>query len=132
MVSPSFRLDSKLTAAVVLVSFASVAALSYFLLSGLTSSNQVNEVILEITHSGNFEFSITENGKAEMNSFYGRFVTTLMRPSGDEWVISVWAVKMEGNQETLSIELRLTDGTVLGYEIVSDPYGEITLSIVVD
>jgi hypothetical protein len=82
-------LDSKLTAVVIVVSFASIAYLTYFFLSGLMASDQVNEVILEITHSGGFEFSITQNGKAEMNSFYGRFVTTLMRPSEDEWVISI-------------------------------------------
>jgi len=124
-------LDSKLKAVVLMVSFASIAYLTYFFLSGLTVSDQVNEVILEITHSGGFEFSITQNGKAEMSSFYGRFVTTLMRPSEGEWVISVWAGKMEGNQATISVELKLKDGTVLGYEIVSDPHGEITLSVVV-
>ena len=125
-------MDSKLTAVVIVVSFASIAYLTYFFLSGLMASDQVNEVILEITYSGGFEFSITQNGKAEMNSFYGRFVTTLMRQSEDEWVISVWAGKMEGNQASISVELKLKDGTVLGYETVSDPYGEITLSAVID
>jgi hypothetical protein len=39
---------------------------------------------------------------------------------------------MEGNQASISVELKLKDGTVLGYETVSDPYGEITLSAVIN
>ena len=125
-------MNSKLTAAVIAVLFASLALFTYFILTGLTDSNQVNEVILEITHSNNFEFSITQNGKANMDSFYGRFTSTLYRSSEDEWVISVWARKMESNNALLSVELKLKDGTVLGYETVSDPFGEITLSVVIE
>jgi hypothetical protein len=125
-------LNSKLTAAIIVVLFASIALFTYFILTGLTDSNQVNEVILEITHSNNFEFSITQNGKANMDSFYGRFTSTLYRSSGDEWVISVWARKMESNNALLSVELKLKDGTILGYETVSDPFGEITLSVVIE
>ena len=125
-------MNSKLTAAVIAVSFTSIALFTYFVLTGLTESNQVNEVILEITHSSNFEFSVTQNGKAKMDSFYGRFTSTLYRSSEDEWVISVWARKMESNNALLSVELKLKDGTTLGYETVSDPFGEITVSVVID
>jgi len=102
------------------------------MLTGLIKFNlSANEVFLEITHSSYYEFSVTVNGRGEMSSFYGRYIATLVNPPEEEWTISVWAKKMGANTAPLSIELKLKDGTVLGFKSTYEPFGEVDLSVVI-
>ena len=87
---------------------------------------------MDISHYGNFEFSITQNGNATLTSWLGRFKTTLNRPSNDSWVISVYAKKNESNFEELIVEIKLKDGSILGSKFTSDPLGEVHLSVTIE
>ena len=125
-------MGSKLSAGIFIVVFISIAGITYFMLSGLTSSNQVNEVIMKVSHSDHYEVSIIENDISAMNSHFGLYRATLVRVSKEKWIISVWAKKTEANNGYLLITLREKDVKVLASESVSEPYREVTISVYCD
>jgi len=110
----------------------SIVATSYVMMGMLTVSDQVDEVILEISHPSRYEVSITDNNSWEMDTYIGFHKTTMVRISKEKWIITVWARKTEANNEFLLITLRQRDGKVLASESVSEPYGEVTISVTVD
>jgi len=119
-------------AGILMVVIIAIAASTLLMMGTLTRSNQVNELILEITYSGHYEVRVIENDELTKNSYFGIYRTTLVRESKDTWVISVWAKKTEANNELLSIQLMQKDGKVLASESNYEPYGEVVLSVVID
>jgi len=116
-----------------LIGFASVGCFAAFIIflvfSGRTGV--INEVVYEIDYSGNYNVSITENGYAAMFENIGNFKRTLLRPVGDEWVISIYVKKSDDSTNLLTVRIMLPDGTILEEDSTYEPFGEAHVSILI-
>ena len=116
-----------------LIGLASVGCFAAFMIflvfSGRTGV--INEVIYEIDYPGNYNVSITENGYAAMFENIGNFERNLLRPVGDEWVISIFVKKFDDSTNLLTVRIKLPDGTILEEDSTYEPFGEAHVSIII-
>ena len=117
-----------------LIGLASVGCLAAFIIFIVFSGRAgvINEVIYEIDYYGSYNVSITENGYAAMFENIGNFKRTLLRPVGDEWVISIYVKKSDDSTNLLTVRIMLPDGTILEEDSTYESFGEAHVSAIIE
>lgn len=106
-----------------------VVLASSIMLTGLLENDRVDEVILEVDYYDNWNVTFSHDSQTESWSGIGRKEMLLVRHSGDAWVISVHAEKLDASSGYLKVRVKHIDGTVFGQEATNHPHGKISLVV---
>jgi hypothetical protein len=114
-----------------LITFLGVTILAgSLLLTGLLEADQkTNEVVLEVDYFEHWNMTFSHDNIEASWSGMGRKEKLLVRPTGDAWVISVKAEKIDASSGKLGVRIKLLDGSILGEASTVLPYGKISLVV---
>ena len=105
---------------------ASIAVLTFALLSGITEDGQrVNRVILEVVYDGSFNVTVIMNGQVSIQSTYGLVKTTLVRLSEGKGEISASVEKLDPGNGTLYVDFKTVDREVLASDSKVSPWEQL-------
>ena len=93
----------------------------------LETSDRIDEVILEVDYFEHWNVTFSHDSIEEIWTDMGRKEKILVRPSGDTWVISVEAEKMDESSGYLRVKIKRMDGTILKQAVTMLPYGKIAM-----
>lgn len=72
------------------------------------------------------------NEYVESISGFTKKTIIVFRPNGDGWTISFDAEKKDDTMGQLKVMIMLIDGTTLGETQTVEPYGKVSISIVIE
>jgi uncharacterized protein YxeA len=96
-----------------------------------TSEDRVDNIKIEITYSGSWEAMLYNNEEIQSLTGFTKKTLIVYRPSGDEWTLSFEAEKKDDSTSQLKIVIKLIDGTKLGEAQTVEPYGKVSISMVI-
>jgi uncharacterized protein YxeA len=96
-----------------------------------TSEDRVDNIKIEITYSGSWEAMLYNNEEIQSLTGFTKKTLIVYRPSGDEWTLSFEAEKKDDSTNQLKITIKLIDGTKLGEAQTVEPYGKVSISMVI-
>ena len=109
----------------VVMTAVSMAIIVTMFFAGFLTGSKIDQIICEVEYPGSFNVTIKENGYESVFIGFGKIQRVLVRPAGDQWVISLNAVKTDSSAGILTAEIKLMDGTVLSEDSTSRPFGEV-------
>jgi len=104
-----------------------VLACTVMLTGILDVNDRIDEAVLEVDYFEHWNVTFSHNSLEESWSGMGRKEKILVRHSGDTWVISVEAEKMDESSGYLRVKIKRMDGTILKQAVTMLPYGKITM-----
>jgi hypothetical protein len=105
-----------------------------FLNAGLLdpSDDRIENIKIEVTYSGSWEGVLFNNDEFQRVSGFTRKTILVFRPNDEEWTLSFEAEKKDDSTSQLKAVVKLIDGTRLGEAQSVDPYGKISLTLVIE
>jgi uncharacterized protein YxeA len=97
-----------------------------------TSDERTENIKIEVSYSGSWEGMLYTNEGVQSISGFTRKTIMVFRPDGDEWTISFEAEKKDDTMGQLKVKIKLIDGTTLGETQTVEPYGKVSISIVIE
>ncbi len=96
-----------------------------------TSDERPENIKIEVTYSGSWEGMLYNNDDVESISGFTKKTIIVFRPEGNEWTLSFDAEKKDDTMSQLKIMIKLIDGTTLGETQTVEPYGKVSITIVI-
>ncbi len=96
-----------------------------------TSEDRVENIKIEVSSSGSWEGILYNNDEVQGISGFTKKTIIVFRPDGDEWTISFEAEKKDDTMGQLKVKVKLIDGTTLGETQTVEPYGKVSISMVI-
>ncbi len=96
-----------------------------------TSDDHLENIKIEVIYSGSWEGVLYNNEEMQRVSGFTRKTIIVFRPDGVEWTLSFDAMKKDDSSSQLKVVVKLIDGTRLGEAQTVDPYGKVSLTLVV-
>ena len=96
-----------------------------------TADDQIENIKIEITYSGSWEGVLYNNEEMQRVSGFTRKTIIVFRPDDEEWTLSFEAEKKDDSSSQLKAVVKLIDGTRLGETQTVDPYGKVSLTLVI-
>ena len=96
-----------------------------------TSEDRVENIKIEVSSSGSWEGILYNNDEVQGISGFTKKTIIVFRPDGDEWTISFEAEKKDDTMGQLKVKVKLIDGTTLGETKTVEPYGKVSISMVI-
>ena len=96
-----------------------------------TVDDQIENIKIEITYSGSWEGVLYNNEEMQRVSGFTRKTIIVFRPGDGEWTLSFEAEKKDDSSSQLKAVVKLIDGTRLGETQTVDPYGKVSLTLVI-
>ena len=97
-----------------------------------TSGERTENIKIEVSYSGSWEGMLYTNEMVQSISGFTKKTIMVFRPDGDEWTISFEAEKKDDTMGQLKVKIKLIDGTTLGETQTVEPYGKVSISIVIE
>ena len=97
-----------------------------------TSDERTENIKIEVSYSGSWEGMLYNNEMVHSISGFTKKTIMVFRPDGDEWTISFEAEKKDDTMGQLKVKIKLIDGTTLGETQTVEPYGKVSISIVIE
>ncbi len=95
------------------------------------SEDGVENIKIEVSSSGSWEGILYNNEEVQSISGFTKKTIIVFRPDGDEWTISFEAEKKDDTMGQLKVKVKLIDGTTLGETQTVEPYGKVSISMVI-
>jgi len=95
------------------------------------SEDSVENIKIEVTYSGSWEGILYNNDEVQGISGFTKKTIIVFRPEGDEWTLSFEAEKKDDTMGQLKVKVKLIDGTTLGETQTVEPYGKVSISMVI-
>jgi uncharacterized protein YxeA len=95
------------------------------------SEDRVENIKIEVSSSGSWEGILYNNEEVQSISGFTKKTIIVFRPDGDEWTISFEAEKKDDTMGQLKVKVKLIDGTTLGETQTVEPYGKVSISMVI-
>ncbi len=95
------------------------------------SEDRVENIKIEVSSSGSWEGILYNNEEVQSISGFTKKTIIVFRPDGDEWTISFEAEKKDDTMDQLKVKVKLIDGTTLGETQTVEPYGKVSISMVI-
>jgi len=95
------------------------------------SEDRVENIKIEVTYSGSWEGILYNNDEVQGISGFTKKTIIVFRPEGDEWTLSFEAEKKDDTMGQLKVKVKLIDGTTLGETQTVEPYGKVSISMVI-
>ncbi len=95
------------------------------------SEDGVENIKIEVSSSGSWEGILYNNEEVQSISGFTKKTIMVFRPDGDEWTISFEAEKKDDTMGQLKVKVKLIDGTTLGETQTVEPYGKVSISMVI-
>ncbi len=96
-----------------------------------TSADSIENIKIEVIYSGSWEGVLYNNEEMQRVFGFTRKTIIVFRPDDEEWTISFEAEKKDDSSNQLKAVIKLIDGTTLGESQTVDPYGKISLTLVI-
>jgi uncharacterized protein YxeA len=96
-----------------------------------TSEDRVENIKIEVSYWGSWEGTIYNNEEIQSISAFTQKSIIVFRPNGDEWTLSFEAEKKDDTMSQLKVKIKLIDGTTLGETQTVEPYGKVSLTMVI-
>jgi hypothetical protein len=96
-----------------------------------TSDDRIENVKIEVTYIGSWEGVLYNNEEVQRISGFTRKTIIVFRPNGDDWTLSFEAEKKDDTASQLKVAVKLIDGTRLGEAQTVDPYGKVSVTLVI-
>ncbi len=96
-----------------------------------TSEDRVENIKIEVSSSGSWEGILYNNEEVQSISGFTKKTIIVFRPDGDVWTISFVAQKKDDTTGQLKVKVKLIDGTTLGETQTVEPYGKVSISMVI-
>ena len=96
-----------------------------------TSEDRVENIKIEVTYSGSWEGILFKNEEVQGISGFTKKTIIVFRPDGDEWTLRFEAEKKDDTMGQLKVKVKLIDGTTLGETKTVEPYGKVSISMVI-
>ncbi len=96
-----------------------------------TTEEQVENLKIEVSYSGSWEGMLYNNEEVQSISGFTKKTIIVFRPDEDEWTISFEAEKKDDSMGQLKVKIKLIDGTTLEDTQTVEPYGKVSISMVV-
>ena len=96
-----------------------------------TSEDRVENIKIEVSSSGSWEGILYNNDEVQGISGFTKKTIIVFRPEGDEWTISFEAEKKDDTMGQLKVKIKLIDGTTLGETQTVEPYGKVSITMVI-
>jgi hypothetical protein len=96
-----------------------------------TSEDRVEKIKIEISYSGAWEGALYNNENFQSISGFTKKTLIVFRPNGDEWTLSFEAEKKDDTMSQLKVKIKLIDGTTLGETQTVEPYGKVSITMVI-
>ena len=118
---------------VIAVPLIMIVTLVSILSSGIldTLDDRVENVKIEVSYLGAWEGMLYNNEEVQGISGFTKKTMIVFRPDGDEWTLSFEAMKKDDTMAQLKVVVKLIDGTTLGETQTVDPYGKVSISLVI-
>ncbi len=96
-----------------------------------TSDERTENIKIEVSYPGSWEGMLYNNEMVHSISGFTKKTIMVFRPDGDEWTISFEAEKKDDTMSQLKVKIKLIDGTTLGETQTVEPYGKVSITIVI-
>jgi hypothetical protein len=96
-----------------------------------TSEDRVENIKIEVSYLGSWEGLLYNNEEVQSISGFTKKTIIVFRPDGEEWTLSLEAEKKDDTMAQLKVMIKLIDGTTLGETQTVEPYGKVSISIVI-
>ena len=96
-----------------------------------TSEDRVENIRIEVSYLGYWEGALYNNEEVQSISGFTKKTIIVFRPNGDEWTLNFDAEKKDDTMAQLKVRIKLIDGTTLGETQTVEPYGKVSISIVI-
>ncbi len=96
-----------------------------------TSEDLVENIKIEVSYWGSWEGTIYNNEEVQSITGFTKKTIIVFRPNGDEWTLSFEAEKKDDTMGQLKVKIKLIDGTTLGETQTVEPYGKVSLTMVI-
>ena len=96
-----------------------------------TSDDSIENIKIEVIYSGSWEGVLYNNEEMQRVFGFTRKTIIVFRPDGVEWTLSFDAMKKDDSSSQLKVVVKLIDGTRLGEAQTVDPYGKVSLTLVI-
>jgi len=91
------------------------------------SEDRVENIKIEVSSSGSWKGILYNNDEVQGISGFTKKTIIVFRPEGDEWTLRFEAEKKD---DTMG-QLKVIDGTTLGETQTVEPYGKVSISMVI-
>ncbi len=96
-----------------------------------TSEDRVENIKIEVSYWGSWEGTIYNNEEVQSISGFTKKTIIVFRPNGDEWTLSFEAEKKDDTMSQLKVKIKLIDGTTLGETQTVEPYGKVSITMII-
>jgi len=95
------------------------------------SEDRVENIKIEVSYLGSWEGMLYNNEEVQSISGFTKKTIIVFRPDGDEWTLTFEAEKKDDTMAQLKVQIKLIDGTTLEETQTVEPYGKVSISIVI-
>jgi len=95
------------------------------------SEDRVENIKIEVSYLGSWEGMLYNNEEVQSISGFTKKTIIVFRPDGDEWTLTFEAEKKDDTMAQLKVKIKLIDGTTLEETQTVEPYGKVSISIVI-
>jgi hypothetical protein len=126
-------MDKRQYMAVIAGPIAIIAIIVSILNTGIleTSDERIENIKIEVSYWGSWEGVLYTNEGVQSISGFTKKTIIVFRPDVEDWTISFEAEKKDDSMSQLKIVIKLIDGTRLGEAQTIDPYGKVSINLVI-
>ena len=96
-----------------------------------TSDERIENIKIEVTYSGSWAGVLYNNEDVKSISGFTGKTILVFGPLGEDWTILFEVEKKDDSLSQLKVVVKLIDGTLLGEARTIDPYGKVSINLVI-